>query len=389
MADIFISYAREDASTAQRLAAALEARGWSVFWDRRIPTGRRFDDYIAEQMGNTRCVVVLWSAAAIASEWVVEEAAEGRNRNILAPALIETVKAPPFGFRHRQAADLVGWQGEDAHEGFKRLMADVAALLGPPAEPANEEPGRGEPKDEPEAGTVEKQTRRADEEAGGKAAERQSTKQPSLSMRMIPRGRARIWVLAAVGLLLLAGLGWLSFPLPQDRTVPEQVKGEPAGSSGLGADKKEIGQKSGPEPGAAPMRKVIKAQIGYLSIPDLSATDVIYVFDQRSGQQVGNIQRGTKLPVPPGTYKVKFGDLYWTDVQVPVGEKRLQVGFIGIPDLSATDVIYVFDQRSGQQVGNIQRGKKLPVPPGTYNVKFGNISQAIEVEAGQEVEISK
>lgn len=151
MADIFISYAREDARAAQRLAAALEAHGWSVFWDRRIPTGRRFDDYIAEQIGDARCVIVLWSAAAIASEWVVEEAAEGRHRNILAPALIETVKAPPFGFRHRQAADLVGRQGEDAHEGFKRLMADVAALLGPPAGPASEEPGRGEPKDEPEA----------------------------------------------------------------------------------------------------------------------------------------------------------------------------------------------------------------------------------------------
>ena len=68
---------------------------------------------------------------------------------------------------------------------------------------------------------------------------------------------------------------------------------------------------------------------------------------------------------------------------------KAQLGYLGIPDLSPFDVIDVFDQRSGQQVGDIRRGKKLPVPPGTYNVKFGKISQVIEVEAGQEVELSK
>jgi hypothetical protein len=47
MADIFISYAREDLATAQRLAEALRACGWSVFWDRRIPAGQRFAEIIA------------------------------------------------------------------------------------------------------------------------------------------------------------------------------------------------------------------------------------------------------------------------------------------------------------------------------------------------------
>jgi hypothetical protein len=36
MADIFISYARKDRTTAQRLAGALETRGWSVWWDPRL-----------------------------------------------------------------------------------------------------------------------------------------------------------------------------------------------------------------------------------------------------------------------------------------------------------------------------------------------------------------
>lgn len=68
MANIFISYAREDLTTAQRLAESLRACGWSVFWDRRIPAGRRFADIIADELATARCMIVLWSRAANASD---------------------------------------------------------------------------------------------------------------------------------------------------------------------------------------------------------------------------------------------------------------------------------------------------------------------------------
>ncbi len=62
MADIFISYVREDIDAAAKLAEALEAQGWLVFWDRRIPAGKRFDDFLNEQLEAARCVIVLWSS---------------------------------------------------------------------------------------------------------------------------------------------------------------------------------------------------------------------------------------------------------------------------------------------------------------------------------------
>lgn len=37
--DIFISYAREDRETAKALAQVLGARGWKVWWDRKIAPG--------------------------------------------------------------------------------------------------------------------------------------------------------------------------------------------------------------------------------------------------------------------------------------------------------------------------------------------------------------
>lgn len=39
VASIFMSYAREDRSRAEPLVRALEAKGWSVFWDPEIPPG--------------------------------------------------------------------------------------------------------------------------------------------------------------------------------------------------------------------------------------------------------------------------------------------------------------------------------------------------------------
>jgi adenylate cyclase len=41
MADIFISYAREDVARVEKLNRALEAQGFSVWWDGNLATGAR------------------------------------------------------------------------------------------------------------------------------------------------------------------------------------------------------------------------------------------------------------------------------------------------------------------------------------------------------------
>src|SRR5688572_12919344 len=132
MADIFVSYSRKDVSFARALAAALSAHGWSVWWDRHIPAGRTFDEVIAEALAAARCVIVVWSKDSVTSDWVREEADEGRRREILIPVLIDDVR-PPLGFGRIQAADLRRWDGSEASDGFDKLVADIEALLGPVA----------------------------------------------------------------------------------------------------------------------------------------------------------------------------------------------------------------------------------------------------------------
>jgi hypothetical protein len=48
--DIFISYAHEDREKAKTLANVLAARGWKVWWDRKIAPGEAFDVVIERQL---------------------------------------------------------------------------------------------------------------------------------------------------------------------------------------------------------------------------------------------------------------------------------------------------------------------------------------------------
>jgi hypothetical protein len=131
-ADIFLSYDREDASIAQRLARALRDEGWSVWCDQQIPAGKTFAEVIQEKVAAARCVVVLWSKTSVKSKWVEIEAHTGYNRGILIPAaLVTNMEILPLAFRCEQTASLVGWDGEKSHPGYQSLVTEISSLLEP------------------------------------------------------------------------------------------------------------------------------------------------------------------------------------------------------------------------------------------------------------------
>ena len=111
------------------IAAALGGHSWDVWWDREIPLGKAFDEVIEKAIAQARCVIVLWSAASVASEWVRNEAAEGKRRGILVPVFIEQIDAP-LAFRSLNGADLSAWSGHGGDAEFVRLVERVSELLG-------------------------------------------------------------------------------------------------------------------------------------------------------------------------------------------------------------------------------------------------------------------
>lgn len=126
--DVFLSYDHDDKAAVERLAKAMQAQGWRVFWDRTILPGDRWEDVIESAIENAKCVVVIWSARSVGSHWVKEEASLGRERGVLIPVMMEPTKIP-LGFKSLQSADPSGWDGSVTHHNFQLLAASVRRQL--------------------------------------------------------------------------------------------------------------------------------------------------------------------------------------------------------------------------------------------------------------------
>jgi hypothetical protein len=129
MADIFLSYAREDRERARALANAFAAEGFSVFWERLVAAGQAWSKVIGEALSDASAVVVLWSVNSVRSDWVAAEADEGRREEKLIPVLLDD-RRPPLGFLDLYAADLRHWDGSTDDPEFRSLLRAVSDLTG-------------------------------------------------------------------------------------------------------------------------------------------------------------------------------------------------------------------------------------------------------------------
>lgn len=133
MADIFISYAREDVAWVEKLNRALEGRGYRVWWDRDLATGARYLKETEAQLREARATVVVWSKASIDSHWVADEAALARDLGRLVP-ISKDGTMPPLGFGQYQATDFSHWNGGDGEP--LPVLLKALAERAQPAEPA-------------------------------------------------------------------------------------------------------------------------------------------------------------------------------------------------------------------------------------------------------------
>ena len=107
----------------------LENKGYSVWWDRKIPPGRTFDDVIEEAINASKCMIVVWSKKSVSSNWVRTEAGEGDEKGILIPIMIDEVVIP-LAFRRIEAAQLMDWDGSSNHPEIDVLLESVGKLIG-------------------------------------------------------------------------------------------------------------------------------------------------------------------------------------------------------------------------------------------------------------------
>ena len=139
MAQLFLSYAREDAGDAQQLAEALGNAGHQVWWDRHIHGGSRFADEIDRELAEADVVVVLWSKNSCGSAWVLDEATEARDSGRLVPASLDSSK-PPLGFRQYQTVALADSASAGESRALGELLHAIASTAGKRAPDGGQKP---------------------------------------------------------------------------------------------------------------------------------------------------------------------------------------------------------------------------------------------------------
>lgn len=105
MADVFISYKREDRAWAERVDIALRDAGYSTWWDTSLVAGEHFNEAIDRELKAAKCVVVLWSESAARSRWVNAEAVSGFERDVLVSCRLDDVVLT-YPFSVVQTADM-------------------------------------------------------------------------------------------------------------------------------------------------------------------------------------------------------------------------------------------------------------------------------------------
>ncbi|TAM96091.1 MAG: TIR domain-containing protein [Rhodanobacteraceae bacterium] len=128
MADVFVSYARADKVRVAPLVAAIEAKGWSVWWDPEISPGREFDDAIDGELQAAKAVLVVWTPTSVVSRWVRGEARDAADRNVLVPVRFEQARLP-IDVRAIHTIDLDDWGEDPASTQVQTCLHALAAMI--------------------------------------------------------------------------------------------------------------------------------------------------------------------------------------------------------------------------------------------------------------------
>lgn len=131
MSDVFVSYKTEDRRRVKPLVGALEADGFSVWWDEQIGGGAAWRHEIETQLNAARCVIVVWSKRSVGPEgtFVHDEATRAQQRQVYVPVTIDKVHLP-LGFGETQALPLTGWHGNRSDGRYQSVLGAVRRIIG-------------------------------------------------------------------------------------------------------------------------------------------------------------------------------------------------------------------------------------------------------------------
>lgn len=132
MADVFISYKRDERPAVEEIAARLRALGLRVWFDAGLSAGESFNDEIDREARAAKLILVCWSPTARDSKWVKSEAMIGFEQDKLAAIHVAGPDgfSPPAPFNTVHAEDLRAWISapSEAHAGWRSVLRRIGKL---------------------------------------------------------------------------------------------------------------------------------------------------------------------------------------------------------------------------------------------------------------------
>lgn len=129
-ADIFISYQRDNAAQARRLAKALKQPNRNVWLDQKLSSDKRWRTEIEGKLKRARCVIAIWSKKAATSGWVNYEAFRAQQEGKLVAVTFDPIQADelPEWLADQQVTNLRDWRSDERiHDGWLNVSRTVSA----------------------------------------------------------------------------------------------------------------------------------------------------------------------------------------------------------------------------------------------------------------------
>jgi hypothetical protein len=128
MADVFISYKSEDRQIAGAIAAEINRRGLTSWWDDKLEAGidADYEQTIRRELNFARCVLVVWTVRSVESIWVKAEANHGLLRAAVLSVIIDGVD-PPLPFNMVERSELR--TGELFRADIEAVVDEVEVVL--------------------------------------------------------------------------------------------------------------------------------------------------------------------------------------------------------------------------------------------------------------------
>jgi hypothetical protein len=129
VADVFISYKREDRPRVAIIAELLSDLGLSAWFDASLVSNDTWESVINREVAAASAMLVCWTPRAVKSVQVMREVLLGATRKILAPVWLEKCDLPE-GLDSKHVPDLSRWDFSLNDHDWLALLARLETLTG-------------------------------------------------------------------------------------------------------------------------------------------------------------------------------------------------------------------------------------------------------------------